>query len=284
MAWWMRASGWCAVGWWFVSVAGPASADGGRDSGDASEARVPRALVAHPFAVGLAPGRVARLTVRGTALDAVVGARLDPPVEGVRARIAPPGGEHSAADGASDAVGGTAVGIVLEFAADAPAPDKPVTTRLVLRQDGGAETSCRLRVFASGLVETERAGRSGLSDAPEIRMPSVVAGAIERDRDTDAFRIAGRPGVPFRVTVEGPSAGSLIDPVLVVYDGRMRPVARLGGTASSRADRSIVIRRPSGDGSYVILIADAGDRGGPGYPYLLLVEPLGDESGTAAPP
>jgi hypothetical protein len=116
--------------------------------------------------------------------------------------------------------------------------------------------------------------------------PIVFNGRIDPPGDTDTFALAVAPGQRVRITVEASEFGSALDGVLQVLDTKGGVIANADDTTIQGAARrgraaGIVLPDPSldltvpGSNTEVILsIRDLEGRGGIGYPYRIVVEPI----------
>jgi hypothetical protein len=85
--------------------------------------------------------------------------------------------------------------------------------------------------------------------------------------DVDVFRIAGKKGERWTIEVEAQRRGSVLDPILTLYDGAGHIVATADDSETSR-DPVLKVTLPR-DGTYLISLIDAHNAGGPTHPYLL---------------
>ena len=122
--------------------------------------------------------------------------------------------------------------------------------------------------LAEGTVaETEP--NDGFTQAQEIAVPSVVRGVIQREKDVDVFRVAGRAGQTLHIEVEAAKLGSPLDAMLTLYDANGQVIQAVDDTPGS-ADPSLAFTLPR-DGAYLISVMDAGDLGHGAYGYRLRV-------------
>jgi hypothetical protein len=138
------------------------------------------------------------------------------------------------------------------------------------------------------------------SDYPELRepvdpasapvhaaAPVVLNGRIDPAGDEDRFVIAGAPGQRLRIKVQASELGSALDGVVRVLgaggsalanaDDTTIPIpARAGQQPQSIVlpDPSLDLTIPGGTNEITLVIRDLEGRGGVGFPYRIVVEPL----------
>ena len=126
-------------------------------------------------------------------------------------------------------------------------------------------------VIAKDSVVREKEPNNGFREAQLWDATKPMVGKIDGDKDVDVFRISGSAGKSATFRITAASAGSLLDPILAVFDsdGRM-----LGSADDSDGSRDAKIRvTPKTDGPLFLVVSDAHDRGGVWHEYLLEREP-----------
>lgn len=122
--------------------------------------------------------------------------------------------------------------------------------------------SVRLEPHAT-LVETEPNDR----EHPQgITLPVTISGRIDARGDIDVYEFETKKGQAATFTLEGPSLGSPLDPVLLVRDAAGKVLQRANDPAGK--DTTLTFN-PAQDGKYRIEIRDLNGDGGPGYVYRL---------------
>jgi hypothetical protein len=122
---------------------------------------------------------------------------------------------------------------------------------------------------------------------PKAVAPVVLNGRIDPPGENDRFVIATAPGQRLRIKVEASELGSALDGVLQVLgnkgavianadDTNIPQPARAGQQAQVlvNADPSLDLTVPGGTNEITLVIRDLENRGGIGYPYRIVVEPL----------
>ncbi len=132
-----------------------------------------------------------------------------------------------------------------------------------------------------------RAGRSGGSPA-QAAVPVVLNGRIDPPGDDDRFVLAVTPGQRLRIKVQASELGSALDGVLRVLGNggsvlanaddttiaipvRRRPAGRSRSSCPTRRSNSRSRAAPTRS---PLVMRDLEDRGGIGFPYRIVVEPL----------
>ncbi|MCG8600658.1 MAG: PPC domain-containing protein [Verrucomicrobiales bacterium] len=98
-------------------------------------------------------------------------------------------------------------------------------------------------------------------------LPQAFNGILEKDGDIDYFKFSAKKGQRFRFRVFADQIGSPVDPVLNLYDAKMKS---LGGSddADGTKDSRVDFNCPA-DGEYFVRIKDMLDRGGEDYIYRI---------------
>ena len=104
-------------------------------------------------------------------------------------------------------------------------------------------------------------------EAQKIDPAKPVAGKIAADKDVDVFRFDAHAGKPFTIRAIAADAGSLLDPILALYDLTGHFLASADDTASSRDP--MLTFTPKKDGPLCLVITDSQDRGGDWHAYRI---------------
>jgi hypothetical protein len=220
----------------------------------------PRVLVVVPL--GAAPGKTKKLTIRGIGLDKAT----DVKVEHGTAKLVSKGAAP-VPDKNPDKVGDTQV--VAEVTLDEKLPDGTVALTVVL-PDG--ETKPHKVLIESTLpVVAEKEPNEGFKQSQEIKLPVVVEGMVERPRDVDVFRFAGKRGQKVTAEVLAHRYGSPLDAMLTLYNAAGQQVAFNDDLAPDTRDARLEVVLPA-DGDYFLVLIDAHDAGSPAHAYRLVVK------------
>ena len=98
-----------------------------------------------------------------------------------------------------------------------------------------------------------------------------MTGRIDADKDVDVFRIEGHAGKPLEIRIIAAAAGSLLDPVLSLFDNDGHLLATDDDADGGRDARLNVT--PKSDGPLCLVVSDAHDRGGSWYEYRIEAQP-----------
>ncbi len=195
--------------------------------------------------------------------------------------------------------GGTLAGVKIAAAAMNPL----LGTELVV--PGISSATFGLSTVAGGvsgdgrMLELESLAALVASNYPEIREPTdpaappalavapvVLNGRIDPAGDDDRFVLAVTPGQRLRIKVVAYEVGSALDAVLRVVgnggsalanaDDTTTPLPPVNGQAQSLVvpDPSLEFTVPGGTNEITLVLRDLEDRGGVGFPYRIVVEPL----------
>jgi hypothetical protein len=125
--------------------------------------------------------------------------------------------------------------------------------------------------------------------APPVRTfaPVVFNGRIDPPGDDDRFILATTPGQRLRIRVQAYERGSALDGVLRVLGNSGSVIANADDTTVPQPrrnnqatppivfpDPSLDLTIPGGTHEVTLVIRDLEDRGGVGFPYRIVVEPL----------
>lgn len=214
--------------------------------------------------LGMEPGEVVRLNLRGHRLDGV----SEVLVQGwkdVRGEIVARG-EATPINGLDVArVGDRRLEVKLAVPADA-APG--TNAALVLKGTNGASTAFPLLVVRKGLLTGEKEPNDGFRDAPGAPVPLVLRGGFAAKGDVDVFRVTLPAGRRLRAEVMAERLGTTLDATLAVHDARRAVVA----TVDDAAGRDPWLEFEARDGGdYYVVVGYANDQAAPTHEYLLFL-------------
>jgi hypothetical protein len=190
--------------------------------------------------------------------------------------------------------GGTLSGVRLAAAKLNPLPGTRIMPARI------ASGCLGLAATAATNLDLESMGPLVTSPYPELREPAdpgaaptkaiapvVFNGRIDRVGESDRFDVATTPGQRVRIRVEAAELGSALDGVLQVLgkngavianadDTNVVQPARPGQQAQTivTPDPSLDLTIPGSTNEITISIRDLENRGGIGFPYRIVVEPL----------
>ena len=218
----------------------------------------PKILVADKLVVS--PGKTT-LQLRGLKLDQVSAVRiesLEPPVPVTilkKEKIALPP-QVEAKDGGDTQ-------IEIEFVL----PEKFHGQSISFLCDSAEGATAPYAVRVAGDVADEAEPNNGFATAQPLPIGSLVRGAIQQQRDVDAFQISVAAGQTIVAEVQAARHGSVLDGMLALYDERGQLVANADDSKEGRDPELQFTAAKAGELRLVLM--DAHDRGGATHPYLL---------------
>ena len=222
----------------------------------------PRIAMALPLAVS--PGAVAKVTLRGLNLDQASELKFSQAIAGATIAVLSKGKAELPKETDPAVYGDTKVELEIHLPAEYAAD----TVGLLLASPKG-DAGYELRVVAKEKLISEREPNGGFSTAQAVESGQTLQGTIGQAMDVDVFKIAGKKGETWRLDVEAQRRGSVLDPLLTLYDSAGHVVATADDSESSR-DPSLRVTLPK-DGMYLIALIDAHNSGGATHAYLLSV-------------
>jgi len=100
---------------------------------------------------------------------------------------------------------------------------------------------------------------------------SSAEGTIDRPRDVDVFRFAGKKGQKLSAEVLAHRYGSPLDAMLTLYNATFQQVAFNDDLAPDTRDARLAVVLPA-DGEYYLALIDAHDAGSAAHVYRLVVK------------
>lgn len=217
----------------------------------------PRMIAHTPIA--LAPGSTITLKVRGAKLSNASEIRVEGGSVPVKVQL-----KEKKTTEVPNGLDAKDVGDSLVVAEVIAPPNlSPGLLRVSIVCPEGTATGEMRVVAVAGQVD-EKEPNNGFREAQQIECGQSVRGGIKEDKDVDTFQFEGRAGQKIVADVLARRAGSLLDGVLTLYDGRGRIVAS-NDDATGR-DPRLALTLPA-DGKYFLTVTDAQDRGGEWHRY-----------------
>lgn len=223
-----------------------------------------------PKIIAIAPlrlvvGETQTVRLRGLKLKDVTEVRITPTMT-VSAKekkdAAPPNGLE-----AKD-VGDQELAVEVNVPADCAA--KTISMEVVT--PGGTTSPREFPIVSKDAEVREKEPNNGFGEAQAWDASKPMSGKIDGDKDVDVFRVDGHAGKSLAVRVVAAAAGSLLDPILSVFDADGRLLSNADDSAGDGNDARISIV-PKRDGPLLIVISDAHDRGGAWHEYRLETQP-----------
>jgi hypothetical protein len=192
--------------------------------------------------------------------------------------------------------GGTLGGVKIAAATLQP----PFGTDLVAPRISSAMLGISASGKSAAVLDLESLGPLVASVYPEVREPAdrsapppksvapvVLNGRIDPPGDEDQFVLATTPGQRLRIRVQAYALGSALDGVLRVLGNGGAAIANSDDTniplpvrpgqqaqALVLPDPSLEFTIPAGTNEVILAMRDLANRGGMGFPYRIVVEPL----------
>jgi len=218
----------------------------------------PRVAVVLPL--GVVPGKTAKLAIRGRKLADATAVRFK---NGrITAKIVSKGAAP-VPDKNPDKVGDTQV--VVEAAIPG---DVAGNLDFVVVTPAGESKPHMLLVETRLPVIAEKEPNEGFRQAQPVKLPVVIEGSIDRQRDVDVFRFEGKAGQKIVIEVLAARHGSALDSIVTLYDAAGQQIASSDDTKDGLDSRLDVVLPATG--VYHIALIDAHDSGGPIHVYRLL--------------
>jgi hypothetical protein len=222
----------------------------------------PRIIALTPLHVILGETQTVRL--RGLKLKEVTEIRTTPPVTITlkeKKDAAPPNGLEAKDVGDQELVADLTV----------PADCAAAAIELTAVAPSGNSETLKVFAIAKEAVAKEKEPNNGFGDAQVVDLSKPISGRIEPDKDVDVYRVDGHSGTALNVRITAATAGSLLDPVLSVFDAAGHLIGSVDDTDGTRDARLTVT--PTADGPLCLVVCDAHDRGGPWHEYWLQFDP-----------
>lgn len=124
-----------------------------------------------------------------------------------------------------------------------------------------------IRLAEADAIIEEKEPDNGFREAQPVAAGKLLRGSIKEDKDVDVLRFDGQRGKRMFVQVFAARRGSLLDPILTLFDAQGQLLASSDDADESR-DAGLVVLLPA-DGPYYVSVADAHDRGGAWHVYTL---------------
>lgn len=151
-----------------------------------------------------------------------------------------------------------------------PADFAAKTVSLDAITPAGSTGPRELPVIVKDSAAREKEPNNGFREAMSWDGAQPMDGRIDADKDVDVFRLPGRAGKALTIRITAAAAGSLLDPVLALYDAAGSLLSTADDTAENRDAR--LSFAPKTDGPLCLVVSDAHDRGGAWHEYRLEME------------
>lgn len=219
----------------------------------------PRIVTTAPLAVSR--GTPVTLALRGLRLDEATGVTIAGTTIPVQFR----GGGKSAVPANYDAakVGDTQLEVTLTLPVESPD-----SIALVVQTPTGDSAPHAVVVHPAESLVSEKEPNDSLDSPQRIPVGAILTGTIHEARNVDVIAVELAAGQKVRVHVEAAGRGSLLDPLVTVFDSRGQVVVSRDDGVNRDPQVEFVA---SAAGDYRICLQDANDSGGIHFAYLLQV-------------
>lgn len=149
-------------------------------------------------------------------------------------------------------------------------PAEPVEGELglIVETAAGKSAPARLLIGARQPVLTETEPNDSFAQAQLISVPQLVTGEIHADANVDVYRFELSEPQTVRVRVIAGDLGAGLDSLLTLYNAAGNVIRQSDDQPDSRDS---LLQLPLAAGTWLVVIQDAHDRGGPAHPYRLEV-------------
>jgi hypothetical protein len=152
-----------------------------------------------------------------------------------------------------------------------PADFSPKTISIEAIAPAGRTAAREIGVIAKDDEVREREPNNGFREAQPWNNAKPITGSIESDKDVDVFKIDTQAEKPLTIRVIAASAGSLLDPVLTLFDADGHLLATADDADATRD--ALLGFVPKIDGPVFLVVSDANDRSTAWHEYRLEVQP-----------
>ncbi|MDB6034874.1 MAG: putative subtilase-type serine protease precursor [Verrucomicrobiales bacterium] len=162
-------------------------------------------------------------------------------------------------------VGDTQIEAELTLPEDAPLGTNAFT---LVSADGESKPAMLVVLPAKSLVAEKEPNNSFRENQP-LELGKTVQGAIGEAKDVDVFKLKCKAGQTLVAQVQAARLGSTLDSILTLYDEHGHQLAA-SDDSETDSDSLLRIKIPK-NGTYLLSLIDAHDKGGATYVYLLTV-------------
>lgn len=220
--------------------------------------KAPRTMLAIPL--GVTPGTETKVILRGLNLDGATGVKL---VEGMGSVTFESVAKAGVPDKNPERVGDVQVAFRLKLDA------KATSAKVVVVTPQGETAPHALRVEWPAPTPEKEPNDGFRAGHLVSAFPATLAGVIDRPRDVDVFRFAGKKGQRLTAEVFADRHGSPLDAQLVLY--RTGAIQVASSDDAVGRDPKLETTLPADD-EYYLSLTDAHDLGGALHVYRLRLE------------
>jgi hypothetical protein len=258
----------CNIHWLAVAVAVvPALAATAQEKKGDGPKDAPEVKLVSPLVI--ARGKPASVRLRGMKLAEATEVRVEG-IDGASAKVKSKGKADLPNKVEAKEAGDTQVEVELTV----PPESTAESVQLVLVTPQGASKPHAVRLADEKALVIEKEPNGGFKQQqPVLDGPGAVRvqGSIQDPNDVDVYRVTAKAGQRLSAEVFARRCGSVLDPVVVVYDSRAQVVALKDDITPEERDPYIGVELPH-DGVYYVMVADVHERGGATHPYELVLK------------
>lgn len=216
----------------------------------------PKVILCQPF--GVAPGKSAKLVLRGLKLDTAKEVKI---AKG-EIKLTKKGKAGVPQQMEASRVGDSTAEAEVTLPADVAGDEVELT--VVAGDDSSATHKVRIDRVAP---IAEKEPNDGFAQAQPLAVGQTIEARISRAQDVDVYRIEAKAGEKVVVEVFAARLGSALDSFVTLYDADRQVVASDDdGTGSADSRLEVTLRKA---GTYYVVVVDAHDQGGDLFPYRL---------------
>lgn len=230
---------------------------------EAKPDKLPQIICSTPLVV--VPGRESKLVLRGLFLDEITSVRIAS--SDVKPEIASKGKTAVPQNYDAKRVGDSQAEIKFSLPPDAVVGK----VALVATSSQGESVPYEIDVLLPDSRIDEKEPNDSFKSPQAVSVGKTIVGTIHDPRNVDVFRIEVVAGQKLIAEIIATRAGSLLDPVLTLYDAKGRVISSNDDHAGTRDSRiETILMQP---GAYFVTVQDANDSGGSHFAYLLKLVP-----------
>lgn len=241
----------------------------------------PVIMVSYPLA--MSPGQKTHMMLRGLRLNTVSNIWLVDGEKRTELKVKLKADSKPPDKYDAKVAGDTKADIDIEL----PAEISPGAVKLIATNEGGESQAYELQVIAKDQLIAEKGPNDSFKNAQPIAQNQTILGGITGNNQVDVFSYAGKAGEKVTIDVLASRLGSALDPCITLFDPNRNIITMADDNKGAPASGDKLSRdKPSRDktsrdctltltlpleGTYLIVLQDALDRGDQAHSYLLRV-------------
>jgi hypothetical protein len=227
----------------------------------------PRIIMTVPIAVS--PGQKdIHMMLRGLRLDGVTTVTLGDGDKKIEAKIKGKGAAKPPDKYEASQTGDTKADIGFDLPADLPEG----TIKVTAVNEGGASQAFELTVIAADKLVMEKEPNDSFKTAQPLEKGKTILGTVPGNNHVDVFSYAGKAGEKVTFEVLAARLGSALDASITLFDPSRNIITMADDIRGEKPSRDAELTLTlTTDGTYLIVLQDALDRGEQTHSYLLRV-------------